>query len=206
MASKNFIIVSIILAIVAIVSLVSYIPARTDITSKVKVSDFPLRVGDWQGKDLTIAEQDYAILETRNLFVREYKNKKGDSVHLYLIYSEDNRKVSHPPEVCFLGSGMTITDKSQTEVADSIKVVKLLVEKSNVREMVVYWFKAGNLYTDNYLSQQLKVVLDRLLRKRTAGALIRVSAVIKDDDEKSAMRSISEFSEEIIPLLAKYVP
>lgn len=206
MASKNFIIVSIILAIVAVVSLISYIPTRNDITSKIKVSDFPLKVGDWQGKDLTIAEQDYAILETRNLFVREYKNKKGDVVFLYLIYSEDNRKVSHPPEVCFLGSGMTITEKSPIKIVDSINAVKILVEKKNVREMVVYWFKAGKLYTDNYLKQQIKIVADRMLAKRTAGALIRVSAVIKDDDEKEAIRSISEFSAVMVPLLAKYIP
>lgn len=206
MNNKSFIIVIAILIIVTVISLISYIPTRTDITSKIKVSDFPLRVGDWQGKNLPISEQDYAILETRNLFVREYKNRQGDEVFFYLIYSEDNRKVSHPPEVCLLGSGMTITEKSPIKIADSINAVKILVEKKNVREMVVYWFKAGKLYTDNYLKQQIKIVSDRMLAKRTAGALIRVSAVIKDDDEKGAMSSIREFSDVIVPLLAKYVP
>ncbi len=206
MNNKSYIIVVVVLIIMTAISLISYIPTRNDITSKIKVSDFPLRVGDWQGKDLPISEQDYAILETRNLFVREYKNKQGDEVFLYLIYSEDNRKVSHPPEVCLLGSGMTITEKSPIKIVDAINAVKILVEKKNVRELVVYWFKAGKLYTDNYLKQQIKIVIDRMLAKRTAGALIRVSTVIKNDDEEEAMRSIREFSEAIVPLLAKYVP
>jgi EpsI family protein len=206
MNNKTFYIVLSILLVIASISLASYLPARSDVALKIKVTDFPLKIGEWQGKDIPIPERDYEILETRNLFVREYKNRKNESVYLYLIYSEDNRKVSHPPEVCFLGSGMTITDKSPIKILNSINAIKMLVEKQNVREMVVYWFKAGRLYTDNYLKQQIKIVIDRIFGKRTAGALIRLSAVIKDDDTEGAVRLITSFTESFTPLLAKYVP
>ncbi|MFH1282035.1 MAG: exosortase C-terminal domain/associated protein EpsI, partial [bacterium] len=156
--------------------------------------------------DIPIPENDYAILETRNLFVREYKNKQGQFVYLYLIYSEDNRKVSHPPEICLLGSGMTIVEKNPIQLTSPIKAMKLIVEKEKIPQMYIYWFKAGNVYTDNYIKQQMKIVIDRMLGKRTAGAMIRISTDLKTNDKEEAFNLLKSFSNEISPLLAKYIP
>ncbi|MEW6169960.1 MAG: exosortase C-terminal domain/associated protein EpsI [Candidatus Omnitrophota bacterium] len=207
MNQKSFIFVIIILIVVGIMSLASYLPTRTDAALKVKVENFPKEIGEWKGVDIPVSEQDYAILETRNLFVRNYKDKKDESVYLYVIYSEDNRKVSHPPEICLLGSGMTIVNKSTVRISNLVKAIKLIVEKKYVQEMVVYWFKAGNLYTENYLKQQLKIVTDRMLRKRTSGALIRISTVMKENErEETSLELIKRFAAQIQPLLPEYVP
>jgi EpsI family protein len=206
MNNKTFFIVIVILVAVAVIGMISYLPTRFDITSKIKVSDFPMTIGEWQATDIPLSKRDYEILETTNLFVRDYKNSKGDSVYLYVIYSEDNRKVSHPPEVCLLGSGVNILDKSLIDVTDSINATKLTVEKGDTRQLVVYWFKAGKLYTDKYLKQQLKIVIDRMFGKRTAGAMIRVSTDVKNDSPDAALGLIREFCREIEPLLARYVP
>jgi len=205
MNNKTFIIVAIILVAVAIVGLVSYLPTRFDISSKVKVADFPKVIGEWSATDIALSERDYEILETRNLIMRDYKNTKGDSIYLYIVYSEDNRKVSHPPEICYMGSGVTIADKSTAQITDSIKATKMLVEKADSRQLVIYWFKAGSLNTDKYLRQQLKIVIDRMLGKRTSGALIRVSTDINGSSDVS-LKLLKEFCGEIEPLLSSYVP
>ncbi|MBU2541254.1 MAG: EpsI family protein [Candidatus Omnitrophica bacterium] len=206
MNNRNFIIIVLILILVVYLSLASYLPTRTDATSNIKVSDFPKEFGEWTSTDIPISENDYAILETRNLFVREYKNKQGQSVYLYLIYSEDNRKVSHPPEICLLGSGMTIVEKDSIQLTSPIKAMKLIVEKEKIPQMYIYWFKAGNVYTDNYIKQQMKIVIDRMLGKRTAGAMIRISTDLKTNDKEEAFKLLKSFSNEISPLLAKYIP
>ena len=206
MNNKTFFIVIVILVAVSVVGLISYLPTRFDIASKIKVADFPKTIGDWQATDIPLEERDYEILETRNLFVRDYKNLNGDSIILYVVYSEDNRKVSHPPEVCYMGSGVTITDKTSVQISNSIKATKMVVEKADARQVVVYWFKAGKLYTDKYLKQQLKIVIERMFGKRTAGALIRVSTDIKDNNQDAALGLIRSFCGQIEPLLAKYVP
>jgi len=206
MNNKTFIIVICVLIIVSIIGFMNYLPTRTDISSRIKVADFPKTIGEWSATDMPLSERDYEILETRNLFVREYKSPKGNSIYLYVIYSEDNRKVSHPPEVCLMGSGVTIADKSAVQVSDSIKAIKLIVEKANSREMVVYWYKAGKLSTDKYLKQQLKIVIDRMFGRRTAGALIRLSTDIKNNDQDAALSLLKSFAAQIEPLLAKYVP
>ena len=206
MSNKTFSIILTIMAIVTALSLAAYLPARTDIALKTKVANFPKEIGEWKGTDLPIEENVYQILETRNLFIRNYKNTQGDSVYLYIVYSEDNRKVSHPPEVCLLGSGATVVDKAAIQLTNAIKANKLLVEDANNRSIVVYWFKAGNLSTDQYLKQQLKTVLDRVMGKRTSSALIRLSTDIKNNDQDAAINLLKSFSRQIEPLLTQYVP
>lgn len=206
MNNKTFFIVTIILVMAGSLALIAYLPARTDIALKTKVTDFPKTIGEWTGTDLPVEENVYEILETRNLFIRDYKNTKGSSVYLYIVYSEDNRKVSHPPEVCLLGSGATVVDKSPLQLTGTIKANKLLVEDANSRSIVAYWFKAGSLNTEQYLKQQLKTVLDRVRGKRTSSALIRLSTDIKNNDQEAALKLIKSFAEQIGPLLTQYVP
>lgn len=206
MNNKIFIIVTCILALAAAVSITSYLPARTDIALKIKVADFPKAVGDWTGTDMPIDELTYRILETRNLFIREYKNPEGEKIYFYIVYSEDNRKVSHPPEVCFMGSGATIAERSKVQITDSIKATRMVTEMVDSRQLVVYWYKAGSLSTNKYLKQQLKIAMERMLGKRTSGALIRVSTDIKGDEQDSAVGLVKSFCVQIEPLLAKYIP
>jgi EpsI family protein len=82
----------------------------------------------------------------------------------------------------------------------------MIAEKTNSRQLVVYWFKAGALNTDQYIQQQLKVVLGRMMGKRTSGALIRLSIDIKNNDEATALKTLREFVSQTEPLLPKYIP
>jgi len=206
MNNKTFIIVTVVLVAVATVGLLSYLPTRFDKATKVLMADFPMTVGDWQAADIPLSERDYEILETKNLIMRDYKNSKGDSIYLYIIYSENNRKVTHPPELCLTGGGLTIVDKSSIQLTDNLRTVKLLMEKGDARQIVAYWFRAGSLNTDSYVKQQLKVAFDLLRGKRTSCALIRLSTDIKDNEQDAALELLKSFTAQIEPLLPQYVP
>ncbi len=203
MNNKTFIVATVVLIAIAIIA---NMPAKIDSGSQVKMADFPMVIGEWQGTDIPLAERDYQILETKNLIMREYKNPSGDAVYLYLVYSEENRRTLHPPEVCYTGGGATIVEKSVVPVMPSFKANKFIVERKDSRHLVVYWFKSTSLNTYNYLRQQLKIVADRLLRKKTSGALIRVSADVKDGKDEQAFALVQNFCGQIYPLLDKYVP
>lgn len=206
MNNKTFVIVVCILTIAAAAGLISYLPAKFDSGNSVKMADFPKTVGDWQSKDIQLSERDYEILETRNLIMREYKNPAGQTILLYIVYSEDNRKVSHPPEVCYMGSGATVVEKEKLKLSNSISANKMLAESPNNQQIVIYWYKAGSLNTNNYLKQQLKIALVRTFGKSTSGALIRLSADIKEGNETAALNLLKSFTSQIEPLLPKYVP
>jgi len=206
MNNKSFFIVTTLLVIAGAVAIVSYLPTRRAAANEYQVANFPETVGEWEGKNLSIDERTYEILETRNLFIRNYKNKNGDNLYLYIVYSQDNRKVSHPPEICMTGGGLNILDKKTIELPGGIKAVQLLMEKGSYQQLVIYFFKAGNNYTPEYITQQMKVVVDRLTGKRTAGALIRLSIDIKDGEQEKAFQVLKSFAVELEPLLRKYLP
>lgn len=208
MKNKNFIIVVVILAVVLLISVPSYLIVPKA-ESEALVSKLPMQIGEWSGKELTVDERAYEILETKNLILREYT--KGDNrVFLYVIYSQDNRKVSHPPEVCFEGSGVTIVkkDKIGLPLADgsNILVNRLVVEKNGASNLVVYWYKAGRRYIDNYMKQQFDIALSRLQFKRTSGALIRLTAEVSPKDPDQALKNVEAFTKEAVPYFDKVMP
>jgi EpsI family protein len=128
-------------------------------------------------------------------------------VVLYIIYSEDNRKVMHPPEVCYTGGGSTITEKGYFSVTPSIRSNRMITETTGGdRQFVVYWFRAGEFNIAKYLEQQLRIAWRRTFGKRTSGAMIRISAEVKEGEEARVGQMIREFSSAIEPLLQKYVP
>lgn len=203
MNNRNFIIVAVILVFAAIIA---NAPIKFDPAKETRVENFPKVIGGWQGTDIPLEKRDYEILETTNLIMREYKNEKGDIVYLYIIYSGDNRRALHPPEVCYSGSGATMLNKSVVPITNSLKANKFTVENKDSRQLVVYWFKSNELNTYNYLKQQIKSVAGRMLGKQASGAMIRVSTEIKNGDQDEALKLIKAFCKQIEPLLKKYVP
>ena len=161
---------------------------------KLDIRVFPYAVGKWQGKDTKVTEEEYEILETRNLISREYVHPNGEKLHLFIIYSETNRAVFHPPEVCFIGSGVKILDKKSEEVnygKYNFSVNKIYTEKDGYQGIALYCYKAGNLYTDNFYLQQAWFALNQLLGRHKGGATIRVFALLRD--EKSSLAALKTF-------------
>ncbi len=151
---------------------------------KLGVHTFPMKVGQWQGRELPITEKEYEILETRNLISREYTNRAGEKLYLLIIYSEMNRSVFHPPEVCMIGSGLCITDK-QVDKFDvgkrTFTTNKLFAEKGAFKEIILNTYKAGNMYTANFYSQQSRLAFSQMFGRSVPGATLRVSmATVKD--------------------------
>lgn len=206
MKNRNFISVSIILSLTAILSLYSYLPQQFEYSPQVKAADFPSKINDWNSQDIRLREREYENLGTRNLFFREYKNQRGKAVFLYVVYSEGNRRAIVPPDIGYMGSGVTVVQKSVIALATNIDATKMVVEDAKSREIVVFWFRAGNYNTEQYTKQQLMVVLDRMLGRHSAGALIRISTKVTNQDDKAALDLIKSFCEQIEPLLQKYVP
>jgi len=177
----------------------------------VNIHLFPKSIGEWASKELTITDDEYDILETRNAFSRKYTTSSGKSVSLFTVYSENNRKVSHPPEICYTGGGASILKNSHdtiegTTLDDTIQANKLFLEQGNLQQVVFYWFKVGDVFTSNYWKQQLMIAINPLLGQSSSSALIRLSTVVQNGDLQQAEENIKEFGNLIIPELNKYLP
>jgi EpsI family protein len=206
MNNKHFIIVVLILTVAIIVGYIFYSPLRHSKATGIKMNYFPMSIGEWRSEDTPLPERVYDLLGTKNLIIRDYKNERGDAVNLYIVYSQDNRKVSLPPEVDLQDEDTTITDQAPLKITDLIHVTMLMIQKDASSEAVAYWYRAGGVNTNIYLKQQLKVVIDRMLGKKTSVALIRVSTKIEDNKEGAALNRLKAFCVLIEPLLDKYFP
>jgi len=166
-------------------------------------------IGSWHGKDIPMDERTYEILETRDAFMREYVNFSNEKVLLTVVFDRDNRKVAHPPEVCFAGGGWSRTDRdiqSVTVGSRTIKVNRLILQKGAEKQVVLYLYKAGGKLTPNYYAQQFSIILNGMLHKNTSSALIRMSSFVAGDDVEEAMERTKKFAGEVIPILKEHLP
>ena len=182
-------------------------------TDRVQVNLFPEEIAGWTSEDIPLTENDYAILETRNLFVRMYTSPdKTKQVMLYIIYSTNNRRVSHPPEMCFAGSGLSMVSNKPQEMAipGSEKVLRfnrMHWEKKGVNQLVYHWYKAGDDFTESYWGQQIQVAMKSLFRQNASIAMIRLSTpFLEKTNLEQADKNLQEFAQMITPLIPQYVP
>lgn len=203
--------IQICLIIVAIVSLNLYFKTADEVDT-ISIDHFPRVIGPWQSEDLPISKEDLSILETSNAFVRKYTNTvDGGEVFLFLVYSQHNRKVAHPPEICYLGSGVTITENVHDPIGVDYKNLtistnRLKLLRRNLQHIAFYWFKVGNKFTANYWEQQLLIAVNALLGNSQGSALIRISADINEENQEKVVKDIKSFANLIAPSLYKYLP
>jgi len=175
----------------------------------VNIHLFPKQIDGWVSEELTITELEYAILETKNAFARQYTSN-GKSVTLFVVYSQNNRKVSHPPELCYSGSGFTILGHSMAKLGSEqlgfIDVNRLLMEERNFKQVTFYWFKVGENFTPSYWQQQMLIAGKTLLGKPSSSALIRLSSPVVGGDVQAAEQTTNEFFQAALPNLIQYLP
>jgi len=165
-----------------------------------RFTSIPLQIGDWVGKDEKLDERTYEILETRNVLARIYENQGKGRVELLLVGSNKDRRVAHPPEVCYTSSHYEVVDSKQTSIKVSgrkIPVIEFVAkDQRNLdhREYVLYVYKVGARFTTNYYAQQLKFAWDRLTRQEPEVLLIRLSATTN--------QVFQEFLSQILPHLS----
>lgn len=207
--NKGYVFVVVLLAAAGGLSLLLYYRQMLPV-DRVEISSFPKELGEWHGEDIVVDERTYEILETRNVLARNYKSSRGN-VYFFIVFSETNRKVSHPPEVCYTGGGTEVFEKGYytldtTAMKEPLLINKFIAQKGNAKELVFYWYKAGGIFTSNYLRQQMKIMLGQLGGKQMSGALVRVSVPIIDNNESKAIETLKEFSSLAIPLILKHLP
>ena len=209
-SDKNFIVIVIFLSAGCLITWNLYFRVYRHI-DRVNIHLFPKTIGEWHSQEIPITEEEYAILETKNAFTRKYTTAQGKEIYLFIVYSESNRKVSHPPEICYIGNGISVLGHSEENIslgnpALFLKVNKLLLEQGPTQQVTYYWFKVGDSYTSSYWKQQMLIVWKTLLGKPSSSALIRISSTIRQGDQSIAESEMKEFIRSIAAYLIKSLP
>jgi exosortase D (VPLPA-CTERM-specific) len=110
-------------------------------------TQFPLRIGDWQGRVETIDTKVIQLAGAEDAFNGIYRSQTGDIVSLYIGYRGspfvESENFFHSPSVCLPSLGWITRSISNHEIPDfsafgKIVVRKMLIEKMGYRQLVYY--------------------------------------------------------------------
>jgi EpsI family protein len=159
---------------------------------------------DFHGYGQKLDEQTLTILETRDYIYNRYVSPGVAPIDLCVIFSQDNRKGTHPPDLCLQGSGDGIINKGDLAVerqgGGTVPCRELIVQSASSRLYFLYTYKCGAEYTSSFWRQQFDIVLNGLRGRDATGALVRVSMPVTGDVDE-ARRWCSRFMQQALPHL-----
>ena len=171
----------------------------------------PVSIGPWHMvSDRGPTDQEREILETDAILTRTYSSGAAVQCDLSVVFAQDNRRVAHPPELCYKGAGWTVESKKVILVPleeGTFHVNRLFLLRGQARMWVYYWYKAGPDCSANYVRMQWNIVKSHFLRRHSSSALMRGSAVTGSPDQDAAtLATLDGFARLAIPVAVAAVP
>ena len=171
----------------------------------------PRRIGEWRATgDHEPDPLEVRILETKAILTRDFAKPGHPSVALSLTYAPNNRRVAHPPEICYKGGGWNV---EQSEVltlkvnGQDFRVNRLLLLQGPARLLVLYWYKAGPHCYASYVRMQWGTIWGQITMRSRSSALIRVTAMSPSAESDAAVYdTLREFAALAIPPVTDAVP
>jgi EpsI family protein len=195
----GFVFILVMLVLTSFFSINLFLKQRSEKDS-LDINGLPLAIADWKGKDVKPEEGTYDILETHNLVFREYTNAGGKKAYLLVTYSETNRSVFHPPEVCITGSGVNIIKNIAGTIdlrGRAAAINEIFASSGSGEQVILYCYKVGDIYVRNYFLQQLYFVFNQFFAKSKGGAMIRAS-MDQGPDRNADLLIIRSFMAEVL--------
>lgn len=176
-----------------------------DLASKV-----PLAIGAWHMVgERGPTEDEKRILETDAILTRTYSRGDGPNCDLSITFARDNRRVAHPPEICYKGAGWGVEEKEVLDLAiggQPFYVNRLLLVRGNSRLHVFYWFKAGPSNSASYLAMQWNIIRLHFTHRGSSSALLRVTVMCNNaEDDRAALAALREFAAVAVPVACEAV-
>jgi EpsI family protein len=165
------------------------------------LSAMPLTVHDWQGADQPPFDPEtLRVLGADDYLNRVYVHPDGAGAGLYVAFYASQRagESIHSPLHCLPGNGWRpVSTSRMTLAADgrSIVVNRLLVQKSTMRQLVLYWFAGRGRTVSSEYENKLWLVWDGFRRGRSEGALVRITTPVAGDEhlaEAAAVRFVQD--------------
>jgi EpsI family protein len=170
---------------------------------------FPREFNGWTSTELPpLTAREREVLKADDYLFRTY-HKDGASVALFVIYYESQRSgdALHSPKNCLPGAGWEPV-KSGTLPVHSEKtfyVNHYEVAKSGQQQDILYWYQANKRIFASEYAGKIYLVLDAFLKRRTDGALIRVSVDRNGNDDRNLQKAL-EFAAQLPSILPNFLP
>jgi EpsI family protein len=160
----------------------------------------PSSLAGWRAvRDEPIEARTLTRLVTTDYVSRLY-SKAGRQLGLFIAYYAEQRsgESMHSPKHCLPGSGWEIWKYGSIEVpvkGGSVVVNKYSIQKSGVRNVVLYWYQSGPRIIASEYYGKLLLMRDAMFDGRTDGAIVRIIV----PDVPGAVEEGVSFASQLIP-------
>ncbi len=189
------------------------------IPPRVEFSAFPSQLGEWHCDERETLEPEILDnLKLTDYVACNYLNvDESAAVHLYVSYHERQTRdrntgevaAIHPPEHCLPGSGWDVIDSKIVPIDFAIpgEAKRFVIAKGTQRALVYFWYQSNGRVVARNHHKIMWMFLDRTLRARTDGSLVRFTIPIGyEQSEASAEARFESLASQVAPLLPDYVP
>jgi exosortase D (VPLPA-CTERM-specific) len=184
------------------------------IPNRPTLATFPLAIDGRQGTEKDIPTVQLEELKLTDYIIADYRATDGrPPVEMYVAYYESQRKGAsiHSPKACLPGGGWEIEDIRPVRVGEGgvrpFEANRVVISLGPQRLLVYYWFMQRGRYLTNEYLVKWYLFWDSLTRRRTDGALVRLTVPVSDaarlDEADAVIRSFIDSAE---PRLAYYIP
>jgi exosortase D (VPLPA-CTERM-specific) len=179
------------------------------------LTEFPLRLGAWQGVASPLERQYLDALQLDDYILADYTATDQSPVNVYLAYylSPKKGRSSHSPKQCIPGGGWEITSLEPVQmdrvsgVAPGQEINRVVIQKGGQKQIVYYWFKQRDRWITSEYVVKFFLFWDSLTRQRADGALVRLaSAVHAGESEAVVDQRLQALAGLVTPLLSQYIP
>lgn len=202
--------------VVAMAVAVFVLPERVEIAPERKsFYEFPEAIAEWKGRAGHIDSIVLDELRLTDYLITDYASPADGGVNLYIAYYASQRQgeSAHSPRTCLPGGGWQLKSLTQQAVDGvlmagvPLRVNRALIQRGDHKQLVYYWFQQrGRIITNEYLVKWF-VFWDSLTRRRSDGALVRLTYYISEhSDEQEADRVLTKIATESAALLDDYIP
>ncbi|MEQ1637579.1 MAG: VPLPA-CTERM-specific exosortase XrtD [Methylococcales bacterium] len=171
-------------------------------------NNFPVQLGDWQGKRSLLPNDQLQILKLTDYVLIDYRQRDNKTVNFYVAYydSQKRRAAPHSPRVCIPGGGWEITDITRVN-AGGHAVNRLMIKKGLQKQLVYYWYQQRGTIVANEFAMKWHLFKDALFLNRTDGALVRLTTPITvEETESAAEQRLQNLLKDVAPALNNYIP
>ena len=199
--------------------IVKYVGRVPPVPLKQSLSTFPLEFEGWRGEKSTMAAQIWEQVGGQNYVIIDYYHENKTSINLYVAYYEYQRKAGdfiHSPKLCLPGGGWFIENAQERhlpigskgiEILPALKLNELVISKNGVEQLVYYWYQGRERNFTSEYDAKIYLVWDGLWRRRTDGALVRLTMPLHPGVPIEFGRHIMDhFALNVSRTLGQYLP
>lgn len=189
---------------------------REDVIPARKTFDeFPIEISGWKGKKDRLDSIYLDALQLDDYLLIDYTDQDNSTINLHIAYysSQHGGVAAHSPRTCLPGGGWKIEDITRVDLdlgdgmPDLYPVNRVIITQGNYTQLVYYWFKQRDRVLTNEYIVKWYLFWDALTRKRTDGALVRLTVFVGSDDEITVVEDkLKRFLSKLVVELPSYIP